>query len=129
MTASRKNPAEERGAGAGTGTGATSNPTIRVMLCSVCIAMLLTGDAGGAGAVASLLLDRPDIRAVCSVLSHSDPNYHSSTTQSAPVHPSPSSGGVTNGDQVEDVSEVERRRDAVAAAVNSALSFFGGHSA
>jgi hypothetical protein len=125
MTASRKKPAEERGAG--TGTGAASNPTIRVMLCSVCIAMLLTGDAEGAGAVASLLLDRPDIRAVCSVLSYS--NSNSSITQAAPVQSSPSSGGVTNGDQLEHVSEIEGRREAVAAAVNSALSFFGGNSA
>jgi hypothetical protein len=127
MTASRKNPAEERGAGTGTGTGAASNPTIRVMLCSVCIAMLLTGDAEGAGAVASLLLDRPDIRAVCSVLSYS--NSNSSITQAAPAQSSPSSGAVTSGDQLEHVSEMERRREAVAAAVNSALSFFGGNSA
>lgn len=139
MTAPRKNPADENGAstgantsaGAGAGAGAASSPTIRIMLCSVCIAMLLTGDAEGAGAVASLLLDRPDIKAFCSVLSHSHSHSDSCITPAVPVPvpSSPSSGGVTDGDQLEHESEVEQRRDLVAAAVSGALSFFLGHSA
>ena len=130
MSASCKDPADEKGAGAGAGAGAASNPTIRVMLCSVCIAMLLTGDAEGAGAVASLLLDRPDIRALCSILSNST----SSVTPAVPVpvpvpiQSSPSSGAVTNGDLLEHihVSEIEQRRDAVVTAVSSVLSSLGG---
>ena len=126
MSASCKDPADEKGAGAG--AGAASNPTIRVMLCSVCIAMLLTGDAEGAGAVASLLLDRPDIRALCSILSNSTSSVTPAVPVPVPIQSSPSSGAVTNGDLLEHihVSEIEQRRDAVVTAVSSVLSSLGG---
>ena len=128
MSASCKDPADEKGAGAGAGAGAASNPTIRVMLCSVCIAMLLTGDAEGAGAVASLLLDRPDIRALCSILSNSTSSVTPAVPVPVPIQSSPSSGAVTNGDLLEHihVSEIEQRRDAVVTAVSSVLSSLGG---
>ena len=141
MSASSKNSADE--------SGAASDPTVRVMLCSVCVAMLLTGDADGAGAVAALLLDRPDIKAVCSVLSHSNSrsnsNFSTNATASVPVpvpDSSPSSGAAVDSAEVEralepvEEQEQEQRRgaaeerssDGVAAAVHSALSFFFGAS-
>lgn len=45
--------------------------SLRILVHSLCVALILTGDIEGAGAVAALILQRPDITALCSALNAS----------------------------------------------------------
>jgi hypothetical protein len=45
--------------------------SLRILVHSLCVALLLIGDIEGAGAVTSLILQRPDISSLCSALNRS----------------------------------------------------------
>ena len=45
--------------------------SLRILVHSLCVALILTGDIEGAGAVTALILQRPDIMALCSALNAS----------------------------------------------------------